>query len=106
MFARKVLLNLKNAESASELTRTLEDKVIPLLREQQGFQDEITFVAPGRTEAFAISLWDKKESADAYSGETYPEVLKLLAELVEDDPRVETYEVANSTFHHLVAVTS
>jgi hypothetical protein len=105
MFARKVLLNLKNAESASELTRTLEDKVIPLLRKQQGFQDEITFVAPGGTEAFAISLWDKKESADAYNGETYPEVLKLLAELVEDDPRVETYEVANSTFHHLAATS-
>ena len=105
MFARKVLLNLKNAESAPELTRTLEDKVIPLLREQQGFQDEITFVAPGGTEAFAISLWDKKESADAYNGKTYPEVLKLLAEVVEDDPRVETYEVANSTFHHLAATS-
>ena len=105
MFARKVLLNLKNAESAPELTRTLDDKVIPLLREQQGFQDEITFVAPGGTEAFAISLWDKKESADAYNGKTYPEVLKLLAEVVEDDPRVETYEVANSTFHHLAATS-
>jgi hypothetical protein len=105
MFARKVLLNLKNAEGASELTRTLEEKVIPLLREQQGFQDEITFVAPGGTEAFAISLWDEKESADAYNGKTYPEVLKLLAEVVEDDPRVETYEVANSTFHHLAATS-
>ena len=105
MFARRVLLNLKDAESAPELTRTLENKVIPLLREQQGFQDELTFVAPGGTEAFAISLWDKRESADAYNRETYPEVLKLLAELVEDDPRVETYEVANSTFHQLAATS-
>jgi heme-degrading monooxygenase HmoA len=105
MFARRVSLNLKDAKSAPELTRRLQNKVIPLLREQQGFKDEITFVAPGGTEAFAISLWDKKESADAYTRETYPEVLKVLAGVVEDNPRVETYEVANSTFHHL-AVTS
>lgn len=105
MFARRVLLNLQDAKSAPELTRRLQNTVIPLLRAQQGFQDDITFVAPGGTEAFAISLWDKKESADAYARATYPEVLKVLAGVVEDNPRVDTYEVANSTFHHL-AVTS
>jgi hypothetical protein len=105
MFARRVLLKLKDATGVSELTRTLEKNVIPLLRKQQGFQDEITFVASGGTEAFAISLWDKKESADAYNRITYPEVLKALAGVVEGIPRVQTYEVATSTFHHL-AVTS
>jgi hypothetical protein len=50
MFARRVLMHLK-PNSAAEFTQRLEKEVIPLLRKQKGFQDEITFVAPGGREA-------------------------------------------------------
>ena len=100
MFARNVTLHLK-ADKASEFTRTLESDVLPMLRKQPGFKDEITFVASERDEAVAISLWDRKESADAYSRETYPQVLQKLERLVEGTPQVESYEVANSTFHKI-----
>jgi len=88
------------ANSVPEFTRTLEKEIIPLLRKQKGFQDEINLVSQERNEAVAISLWDKKESAEAYNREQYPEVLKTLSKTVEGVPRVETFEVANSTFHH------
>ena len=100
MFARNVTLHLK-ADKANEFTRTLETDVLPMLRRQAGFKDEITFVASDRDEAVAISLWDKKESADAYSRETYPAVLQKLERVVEGTPQVESYEVANSTFHKI-----
>ena len=102
MFARNVTLHLK-ADKANEFTRTLESDVLPLLRRQAGFKDEITFVASDRDEAVAISLWDKKESADAYSRETYPAVLQKLERVVEGTPQVMSYEVANSTFHKISA---
>jgi hypothetical protein len=57
MFARNVSIRLK-PDSVAEFTRTLENEVIPLLRKQQGFQDEITLVVPGGTEAVGISVWD------------------------------------------------
>jgi hypothetical protein len=101
MYARKVFMNLKNASNTPELTHRLEKRVIPMLRDLKGFQDEITFVSPGRTDALAISLWDNKESADAYNHDTYPGVLKALDGLLEGNPRVETCEVGNSTFHKL-----
>jgi len=100
MFARNVTLHLK-ADKANEFTRTLESDVLPLLRRQAGFKDEITFVASDRDEAVAISLWDKKESADAYSRETYPAILQKLERVVEGTPQVMSYEVANSTFHKI-----
>src|SRR5438105_8925156 len=100
MFARNVTLHLK-ADKANEFTRTLETDVLPMLRRQAGFKDEITFVASDRDEAVAISLWDKKESADAYSRETYPAVLQKLERVVEGTPQVMSYEVANSTFHKI-----
>ena len=100
MYARRVSLQLK-PNSTAEFTRRLEKQVIPMLRKQSGFKDEITFVAASGTEAFGVSLWDKKENADAYNRGPYAEVTKILANLVEGTPRVDTYEVSNSTFHKI-----
>ena len=102
MYARNVTLHLK-ANTAPEFTRTLETDVLPLLRKQNGFKDEITFVAPNGAAAIAISLWDRKESAEAYGRDTYPEVLKSLAKVIEGTPEVLNYEVANSTCHKIAA---
>jgi len=102
MFARNVSIRLK-PNSVTEFTKTLENEVIPLLRKQKGFQDEITLVVPGGTEAVGLSLWDQKENAEAYDRDTYPQVLKDLANVVEGTPQVRSYEVGNSTFHKIVA---
>jgi hypothetical protein len=102
MFARSVSIHLK-PNSAGQLTQIIEQGVLPLLRKQKGFQDEITLVAPGGADAMAISLWDKKENAEAYGREAYPGLLKTIARVVEGTPQVQTYEVANSTFHKVAA---
>lgn len=105
MFAQNVSMNLK-PNRVAEFTRTMDQEIIPLLRKLKGFQDELTFVASGGLEAIGISLWDQREDADAYSRRTYPKVLKALADVVEGTPRVQTYDVANSTFHVLAARTA
>ena len=102
MYARNVFLNLK-PNSAKEFTQKLEQDILPLLRKQNCFKDEITFLSEGGKDAVAISLWDRKESADAYSRDTYPQVLKGLAPMVEGTPKVNVYEVASSTFHTIAA---
>ena len=102
MFARSVSIHLK-PNSVAEFSRTIDQEIIPVLRKQKGFQDEITFVVPNGTEAVGISLWDQQESAEAYSRGTYPEVLKALAKVAEGTPQVESYHVSNSTFHKVAA---
>jgi heme-degrading monooxygenase HmoA len=102
MFARHVSLRLK-PHSVPEFTRAIEKEIIPLLRKHKGFRDELTLVVAGGTEAIGISLWDSKESAEAYNRETYAQVLKSLSKVIEGTPRIETFEVANSTFHKLAA---
>jgi hypothetical protein len=89
-----------------EFTQRLEKEVLPLLRKQKGFQDEITFVTTGGKEAFGISLWDRTDNAEAYTRGTYPDVVKILERVVEGTPRVETYEVSNSTFHKIAAAAT
>jgi hypothetical protein len=100
MFARKVSMHLK-PYSAAEFTRTNKKEIIPILRKQKGFQDEVTCVAPGGTDAFGISFWDKKASADAYGRDSYAEVVKALAKVTDGVLQVQSYEVANSTFHKI-----
>ena len=102
MFARTVSVHLR-PNSAAEFTQAMEREIIPVLRKQKGFQDEITFLTSADTEAVGISLWDLKENADAYGRGAYPEVLKALAKVVEGTPQVQNSEVCNSTFHKIAA---
>ena len=102
MFARNVRMQLKPNTSA-QFTQTLEKEVIPLLRKQDGFQDEVSFIVPGGTEAYAISFWQTKDKAEAYGRTGYPDVLKALAKVVEGTPQLQSSEVSNSTFHKIAA---
>ena len=102
MFTRHVIMELK-PNATTEFANVIDNKVLPLLRKQKGFRDEITFVASDRSEAIAISFWDTKEEAEAYNVTGYPEVLKTLTELVEGPPRVGTAQVVHSTFQRLAA---
>ena len=102
MYARRVSLHLK-PNSRAEFTQKLESDIIPMLRKQKGFLDEITFVTSAGQDAFGLSLWDNKESADAYNRGSYADVTRILAKLVEGTAQVENYEVSNSTFHKIGA---
>jgi heme-degrading monooxygenase HmoA len=102
MFARKLSIQLQPNKFV-EFTNTLEKDVIPLLRKQQGFKDEITFGVPDKNEVLAISLWDTEKNAATYDSSTYKDVLKLLGSLIVGTPKVGTTEVVHSTFHQIHA---
>jgi hypothetical protein len=99
MFARNVSIHLKS-NTLSDYTRTFENDVLPLLRKQNGFKDEITFAGPGG-DVTAISLWENKTDAEAYNTNTYPQVLKTMARFIEGTPKVQTSEVVTSTLHKI-----
>ena len=100
MFARKVSMHLK-PYSTEEFTRTNRREIIPILRRQRGFRDEITCVAPDGRDAFGISFWDEKASADAYGRDGYLEVVKALARVTDGVLQIQNYDVSNSTFHEI-----
>ena len=102
MFARTVRMQLK-PNSGAEFTLMVEKDVIPVLRKQQGFRDEITFFPSDGKEAVAISLWEQKENAEAYHRGAYPEALKAMGKVVEGTPQVQNSEVSNSTWHKIAA---
>ena len=98
MFARSVSIRLKSS-MLSDYTRTFENDILPLLRRQKGFTDEITLSNPGSLDVIAISLWENRADAEAYNTNTYPEVLKTFVRMIDGTPKVQTFEAVTSTFH-------
>ena len=105
MFAREVVLQLK-PNVAKELPATFEKEILPLLRRQKGFLDELLFVAPEKKEVEAISLWETKEHAEAYNRELYPQIEKIMARFIEGIPVVKKFEAEYSTFHKVAFATT
>ena len=56
MITRNLTIKLK-ANPALEFASLNQEEIISQLRKQQGLRDEITFVAPGRSEPKVSSLW-------------------------------------------------
>lgn len=92
MHSRNINFKLRSKRIA-EFSRILEEEVIPLLKRERGFDEVISFIAPDRNEAVAISLWDKKEDAEAHNQNTYPEILRAVASVIEGAPEVQIFEV-------------
>lgn len=83
----------------SEYARVFEKDVLPLLRQQNGFKDQITFAGAGGVDVTVISVWEEKRDADTYNTNTYPAVLKTLGRFIDGTPQVHTFDVVSSTFH-------
>ena len=100
MSARIVSVHLKS-NMLSDYARSFESDILPLLRKQKGFKDEFTLSNSSSLDVVAISLWENRASAEAYNTNTYPEVLKTFARLLDGTPKVQTFESVTSTFHNV-----
>jgi hypothetical protein len=60
------------------LAARVEKTILPILHKQKGFEDAISFVSPERSEAMAMSFWDKREDAAFYNHMAYLDVLRVL----------------------------
>ena len=92
MFARHVTMRLR-ADSLAKFERVIEVGVIPLLREQEGFLDQVILISAERAEAVVITFWSNKENEEAFNRTQNPEVLSRLLEVIEGNPKVDLYEV-------------
>lgn len=102
MYARFVTGHIKPGKFELA-TQMLETKVIPLLKDQPGFRDEISFYDKDKNEAYAISFWDKKLDLENYERDVYPKVRENMAEAFEDLPTARKFEIANSTWYKIHA---
>lgn len=102
MFARNVSIRLK-PNTLHDFKQTFEKEVVPMLRKQPGFLDELALSGDNDTYVTAISLWDSKEQADTYNTATYPAVVKTLEKYLDGQPKVRVSSVISSISHKVTA---
>ena len=103
MYTRVVELTSKSGKSR-ELSNTITDKVVPVLKKQQGFMDEIVLVSDAEPDrVLALSFWKTREDAERYQREHYKNVQESLRHLLKTEPNVRTFEVHTSTGHKIAS---
>ena len=95
MYARMVKGQFK-PEKFDFVTTTLEKDVIPLLKKQKGFKDELLFFDRNIKEGYAISFWDSKADLEKYEREVYPKVHEKMAQAFMTTGRVTPKETFRS----------
>ncbi len=103
MFARMVTGRFKPGKF-DFATGLMEKEVIPLLKKQPGFRDEVSFYDRDSSEGYAISFWNEKADLDRYEKQVYPKVREKMAGTLEGNPSIRKFEVANSTWYHIHAL--
>jgi heme-degrading monooxygenase HmoA len=101
MFTRVVEIRTRTGKS-KEFSTTLNEKVLPVLRKQPGFVDEITLISNTEPDRIlALSFWQSEEQAEHYHNEQFPRITEMLENVLESDPQVETFNVDTSTTHKI-----
>ena len=100
MYARLVKGQFK-PDKIDFATQMLENDVIPLLKKQQGFRDEVSFFNEDMKEGYAISFWDDKADLEKYERDIYPQVKEKMAEAFENPTVATDFEISNSTWYHI-----
>ena len=103
MFTRVVEITCKSGK-AKELSNTINEKVLPILKKQTGFVDEAVLVSDTEsTRILGLSFWNSKDDAERYHREQYPKIQEMLKPMLETEPVIRTFDVHTSTTHRIAS---
>ncbi len=103
MFTRVVELTTKPGKN-KQLSETINDKVLPILKKQEGFVDETVLVSDkDDNRVLSLSFWNTKQDAEEYHRAQYEKVHEMVRHLLEAEPLIRTFDVHTSTTHRIAA---
>ncbi len=91
--ARSVRFDLVKGKKA-DFTKLFNTEVLPTLRKQDGFSDELLMVQDDHV--VGVSLWNNAESLKKYEASVYPKIEQLLSPMFSGKAIIETYELATA----------
>jgi quinol monooxygenase YgiN len=101
MFTRIVEFTAKHGKT-KEVAELIQGKILPILKKQPGFVDEIVLISTAETNRIlGMSFWKNPEDAELYKREQYPKVEELLRPVLETAPKVQTFDVDTFTTHKI-----
>jgi heme-degrading monooxygenase HmoA len=82
-------------DKVDDLRKTFRENLMPAIKSQQGIIDAYLLEpAGGQGEFISLTMWENRESADAYdSGGTYGKLVGHISQLFTGAPTLRSYEV-------------
>jgi heme-degrading monooxygenase HmoA len=78
MFTRVVKMTCKSGQ-ANQACKNINDKVLPILKKQQGFVDLIVLASTTDPDhVWAQSYWNTREDAERYNRDQYPTIREMI----------------------------
>jgi heme-degrading monooxygenase HmoA len=103
MFTRVVELTTKPGKN-KQLSDTINEKVLPILKKQKGFVDETVLVSDkDDNRVLGLSFWNTREDAEQYHRAEYEKVHEMVRHLLDGEPVIRTFDVHTSTTHRIAA---
>ena len=87
--ARSVRFDIATNKN-DEFQRLFRNEILPTLKKQDGFKDELLLVKDQHV--LAISVWNDMDSARKYETTTYPQLDKKLRPVMTGNATVETFK--------------
>jgi quinol monooxygenase YgiN len=93
MFARMTFSQV-SPDKAEEALSIMENAVLPLMRQQKGFQNYCAFYDRSSGKAITVTVWETEEDREAsgQASDYYKEAIAKVAPLFLAPPVVENYE--------------
>src|ERR1700694_2507641 len=83
-----------------EFLKAWSNQVLPLLKKQSGFVDEILLLENGTNHGCGLSFWKSQKDADRYQREVFHQASRHVEPFLEGPPTIRNFDVAASeTFH-------
>jgi heme-degrading monooxygenase HmoA len=103
MFTRVLELTTKPGKN-KQLSDTINDKVLPILKKQKGFVDETVLVSDKEdNRVLSLSFWNTREDAEEYHRAQYEKAHEMVRNLLDAEPVIRTFDVHTSTTHRIAA---
>ena len=93
MFAR-VTFSQVDPSQAEEVEAIMQETVLPMMRQQKGFKNYISFVDRASGKAITVTLWETEvdRQASDQASEYYDEAISRVKPFFKAPPVVENYE--------------
>jgi hypothetical protein len=91
MFTHRAKIQLE-PNSFIELSRKIQDEIMPALRLQKGFCSGVTSIDTQWLTATEDTFWETKEDAEAYHLTGFPEIRKMVLEISAGEPATSIFE--------------
>ncbi len=79
-----------------EFVKAWNSQILPLLKKQDGFVDEILLLEEGSQAPCGLSFWKTREHAERYQREGFQQAKNFVQHLLQGTPSIRKFEVESA----------